>query len=165
MARAETQAGFDFTATPSSSVAAAPQPRPAVHAPVADPIALLPSRPRAWDRLLAAAGPLPVRLDVSAMWTGVVVEVLSEGATARRFLDRDGIIQDVAPDPGCAGRTVFLTTAQARALLAQTPLAVVGGGTHCLALEFSPTCDAAAIEYRLALIDDARRAAKLMGRI
>ena len=103
---------------------------------------LLPPRPIAWERLLEDASCTDVTILVSTMWTSSVVETLSTPELGRKFLLRDGIIQDVTPDPGARGRVVFMTVAQAFALHARWPLVVVGSpGTHAATFQLSPTSD------------------------
>lgn len=97
--------------------------------PLHDLASLLPRRPSiAWERRIAAAGDLPLELHVAALWTGVVVEVLSLGAE-RQWLLQDGSIRGGMPPDGRPYRAVFVTPAEARAIAGKLPLRVLSHGT------------------------------------
>lgn len=122
---------------------ATPPAPPVVAAPPFGPASLLPARPIPWQRLLAQAACPEVTVMAVANWTGVVVETLSDPALGRRFLHRDGLITEAAPDPGYCGRTVFLTPAQAAELHRRAPLVCLNaGGTHSVRLRFAGPDDA-----------------------
>ena len=105
---------------------------------------LLPRKPPiGWQRRLGAAGQLPLELLVSALWTGVVVEVLSLDSN-RIYLHRDGVIQDHIPRDGRRYRAAFVTVAEARAIHRRLPLALLGspGTVGCRLTAATPTTPA-----------------------
>lgn len=77
---------------------------------------------------------------VSTLWTGVVIECLSDPKLGRLLLHRDGTIQHIAPDHGARGRTIYMDARQALALHARHPLLPVGcAGTHSARFRFAET--------------------------
>jgi len=94
-----------------------------------DGLVLLPRRPVAWQRLLDRAPPHPVELLVTTLWTGVVVETLSEPA-GRHHLWRAGPILEYPADQ-VFKRVVFFTPETLAELARRTPIVVPHPGGEC----------------------------------
>ena len=109
--------------------ALAPRPQPALAAPAVaalpTPIDALPRRTIAWERLIARATHTDLLIVVSSLWTGVTLEVLSDPALGRQWLDKDRTIGTFPPDK-TYGRTVYMTADQLAALQRRFPLERVG---------------------------------------
>ncbi|MFT8789027.1 hypothetical protein [Komagataeibacter saccharivorans] len=75
-------------------------------APVADPLSLLPRRPKEWERNVFHIPASEVRIMAPFMWTGVVVEQLRDGRRADLLL-HDGRIdrRDMERDSFWSGRS------------------------------------------------------------
>lgn len=128
-------------------------------APVAQPAPeLTPVAPTlAWARRLSASPHgRQVTVLVSWLWTGEVVESLSDGEWGRCLLHRDGRIEVIAPDPGAIGRTVFLDPRRAQQLHARHPLICIGiAGTHSARFRFAEPAQTAPATLELpAAIED-----------
>lgn len=89
------------------------------------PLPQLPSGTIQWERLIGEVEHLAVTIQVSTLWTGEVLEVLSGGRGGRKALFRDGSIR---PLPGAAEpeRLAYLTPAQGQALHARHGLVLLG---------------------------------------
>ncbi|HUC17768.1 MAG TPA: hypothetical protein VMA37_08775 [Acetobacteraceae bacterium] len=125
----------------------APAPTPAPKRdPLAelDPLTLLPARPVQWERLLDRATEKSLTIMVCTMWTGMVVETLSDSELGYFFLYKDGEIIEM-PRQTVFGRTVFLTLAAARRIHARAPFVILGSpGTHGVRLRFAGDADTVA---------------------
>jgi hypothetical protein len=138
-------------------LARAPAPTPAPKRdPLAelDPLTLLPGRPVQWERLLARATEKSLTVMVCTLWTGVVVETLSDPELGNLFLHKDGRIVEM-PRQSVYGRTVFLTLAAARRIHARAPFVVLGSaGTHGVRLRFAGDADTVADPFASLVFDD-----------
>ncbi len=113
--------------------------------PVATRVNPIPAPPSAeWARRLNASGVGDqVTIHLSTLWTGVVLEVLCQGATGRWTIDREKVVTEIPADPGAVGRIIYVTATQAAEMHAQWPLVLLGApGTH-------------SARYRLAVADEA----------
>ena len=100
----------------------------------------LPKRTPAWEKLLASSeAASAVTVLVSTLYTGVCLEVLSDPALGRRWLDSAGEIREFPPD-SAPGRTVYATPDDARAWHKRRALRLVGSaGTHACRFIFADT--------------------------
>jgi hypothetical protein len=108
-------------------------------------LALLPPRPVAWQRLLDRAPPHPVELLVTTLWTGVVVETLSDPA-GRHHLWRTGEIVEYPADSAFK-RVVYFSPETLAALGRRAPLVILWpGGRSGFAARFVQPGETAAPE-------------------
>ena len=147
-------AQFDLFGSPAApplrrGITALPLPAAPLRQPSAPPAVTrvnpIPAPPRAeWARRLNASGVGDqVTIHLSTLWTGVVLEVLCQGATGRWTIDREKVITEIPPDAGAVGRIIYVTATQAAEMHAQWPLVLLGApGTH-------------SARYRLAAADEA----------
>ena len=115
---------FSYVAAP----AAPPAPPLPVTARRLQPTLEVPQLPRGslqWERLIGEVEHLAVTIQVSTLWTGEVLEVLSGHRDGRKALFRDGSIR---PLPGAVDpeRLAYLTPAQGQALHARHGLVLLG---------------------------------------
>lgn len=75
---------------------------------------------------------------VSHLWTGVVVEMLSDPRLGRLLLHKDGRICEIEPDPAARGRVIYMDARSVLDLHARRPLIPIGaGGTHAARYRFA----------------------------
>ncbi|MGS0648846.1 hypothetical protein ACU81Q_14610 [Komagataeibacter melomenusus] len=73
-------------------------PMPVAASPQANPLDLLPRRPKAWERMVAHVPAEDVRISISTTWTRVVVEQLREDGCGDQLRANGSIVShDVPP--------------------------------------------------------------------
>ena len=130
------------------ATASAPRPRLATIQPPARPALpeLTPTPPTVpWARRLTEAGAIETLISVSLLWTKIVLETLSLGASGRWFLYHDGRIVDAPADPASRARIVYMDIEGARALHIRHPLTPVTIGTTSALYRFAALGQAPAI--------------------
>lgn len=92
-----------------------------------------------WARLLTASGHgHTVRVNATRLYTGEVLEMLSLGPNGRVLLRKDHRLEQIAPDPGCWGRTIFMLPREAVRLHRIRPMRPIGDiGTQSGFYEFA----------------------------
>ncbi|AZV39949.1 hypothetical protein [Komagataeibacter xylinus] len=134
-------------------------PMPVAAAPQANPLDLLPRRPKAWERLVAHVPAEDVRISVSSTWTRVVVEQLREDGRGDLLFATGKIRSDevppdlIWPEP-C--RLILMTAASAARLHERWCLEEAPGtglsSTFCFARQ--QHADRAAVSQQLRLLGE-----------